>query len=293
MERRVERDPEPDRGDGETPMSRLAGRTFDRIAGHPPYVPTPESEYVFRDAGEDGERVTRGIVGGLADALRPGGQCYLTCAVSERRGAPAEQRLREMLGKREGEFDVFVVGRRRIDPEGFVARNGVGTRRAKELGIESFVYCSIGIQRRNSARGVFTLRKDVSTATGAAIEWVLRWEAMQREEGFERRLLRERLHPAEGVRLEVTHSLEGGKWVAEETKLRTNRPFRAEEKCPAWVAAMLEICARGPTAREALEALKAREAIPAGATGGEFAQFVRMMVSAGMLEIESLRLPVV
>ncbi len=269
----------------------LGGRTFGRIAAHPPYVPAPESEYVFRDAGEDGERITRGIVGGLADVLRPGGQCYLTCAVSERRGAPAERRLREMLGEREGEFDVFVVGRRRIDPEGFVAGNGVAARRAKELGIEGFLYCSIAIQRRNSARGVFTIRKDVPTATGAAIEWAMRWEAMRREEGFERRLLRERLRPAEGVRLQVTHSLGGGKWVAGESKLITDRPFRAEADCPAWVAAMLEICARGPTAREALEALKAREAIPAQATGAEFTQFVRMLVSAGVLEIESLRLP--
>ncbi len=271
----------------------FGGRTFDRIAAHPPYAPASENEYVFRDAGEDGERITRGIVEGLGDALRPGGQCYLTCAVSERKGAPAEARLREMLGEREGEFDVFVVGRRRIDPEGFAAGNSIGARRVKELGIESYIYCSIGIQRRISARGVFTIRKSAAAATGAAIEWVLRWEAMQREEGFERRLLRERLRPAEGVRLEVTHSLAGGKWVAGESRLIADKPFRAEEKCPAWVAAMLEICARGPTAREALEALKAREAIPVQATVAEFAQFVRMLVSAGMLEIESLRLPVV
>ena len=166
-----------------------------------------------------------------------------------------------------------------------------GARRAKELGIENYVYCSIGIQRRHSARGVFTARKNVPKATGAAIEWAMRWEAMQREEGFERRLLRERLRTAEGVRLQTTHSMEGGKWVVGESKLITERPFRAEEECPAWMGVLLEICARGPTVREALEALKAREAIPAQATGAEFTRFVRMLVSAGVLEIESLRLP--
>src|SRR5688500_7231821 len=44
----------------------VGDRTFDRIVANPPYVPALKDEYIFRDGGEDGERVTWQILGGLA-----------------------------------------------------------------------------------------------------------------------------------------------------------------------------------------------------------------------------------
>src|SRR5262249_31659234 len=62
----------------------VAGRTFDMITAHPPYVPSFETELVFRDGGEDGEQITRRIIAGLAEHLRPGGQFYCDCLMTDR-----------------------------------------------------------------------------------------------------------------------------------------------------------------------------------------------------------------
>src|SRR5439155_20466419 len=58
----------------------VAGRTFDRIVAHPPYVPALEQARVFRDGGDTGETVLRRIVAELPRYLRPGGALYCVAA---------------------------------------------------------------------------------------------------------------------------------------------------------------------------------------------------------------------
>ena len=78
--------------------STLEGETFDLVVAHPPYVPALSHRFDFRDGGEDGEQVARRIVDGLGAHLRPGGRFVMTAALSDRRGAPIAQRVREWLG---------------------------------------------------------------------------------------------------------------------------------------------------------------------------------------------------
>src|SRR5579885_3650218 len=54
----------------------LNGRMFDRIVAHPPYVPVMKPSKIYYDGGEDGERVTRAIIAGLPQHLKPGGSFY-------------------------------------------------------------------------------------------------------------------------------------------------------------------------------------------------------------------------
>src|SRR5262249_44210710 len=86
----------------------VAGRQFDVITAHPPYVASFGTEMIYRDGGEDGEQISRGIIAGLAEHLRPGGLFYCHCMMTDRKGAPLEQRIREMLGPRHEEFDVVL-----------------------------------------------------------------------------------------------------------------------------------------------------------------------------------------
>ncbi|HVT91712.1 MAG TPA: methyltransferase [Bryobacteraceae bacterium] len=268
----------------------VTGRLFDRIVAHPPYVPSGETTHVFRDGGLDGERVTRGIIEGVPGALRPGGHCYLTAAFAERRDISIEARVRAMLGEQESDFDVFAVARRRIELDSFY-RAEAAVRRAFDAGIHSFALCSIALQRRSSPRPVFTILRKCSTVRGPMLEWTLRWEAMVREPGFDGRLMRERLTAAPGVRLRKTHALEKKRWVQTSATLVTGDPFPLEEGCPPWVSMLLELCDGNATVRDALETLKARGAVPSHASGPEFARMVQMLISAGFLEIASLRLP--
>lgn len=268
----------------------LPGRSFDRIVAHPPYVPSEARVHIFRDGGTDGEQVTRGIIEGLPAALRPGGQCHITAAFADRRDAPVETRLRAMLGAHESEFDVFVAVRRSITVQDFFQAEAAAER-AREGGIDSFAYCSVGLQRRATQRPVFTIRRNLTTVAGPMVEWVLRWEAMHREPGFGARLLRERLTTAEDVRLNVVHELKAKKWVPSGATIAAVRPFPVEEGCPPWVSALLELCDGRAAVRDALETLKARGVIPPQASGVEFARMVQILISSGFLEIGSHRLP--
>ena len=87
----------------------LAGETFDLVVAHPPYVPALAHRYDFRDAGSDGEQVTRRIIGALPAHLRDGGRCVVRAAISERRGAPIAERVRGWLGDAGGDVDLLVV----------------------------------------------------------------------------------------------------------------------------------------------------------------------------------------
>jgi SAM-dependent methyltransferase len=76
-----------------------ADRTFDIIAGHPPFVPATGPTMIYRDAGEAGEDVTRRLIEGIPQHLRPGGKCVVLCVARDTNQAPFETRVREWLGE--------------------------------------------------------------------------------------------------------------------------------------------------------------------------------------------------
>ncbi|HEX3868127.1 MAG TPA: methyltransferase, partial [Gemmatimonadaceae bacterium] len=173
-------------GDLYTPV---AGRTFDLIAAHPPYVPSLDDDMVFRDGGDDGERVTRGILAGVADHLRPGGRFFCACMLTDRKGLPLESRIRSMLGPHESDFDLVVGQRMQYDIEAHfanAAQSGQITketlarmlRRFQELGVERFIGTGFLVRRRpeHATRASVTRRRVTTPKTiGAYLEWSLEW----------------------------------------------------------------------------------------------------------------------
>jgi methylase of polypeptide subunit release factors len=159
----------------------LAGHRFDRIAAHPPYVPSAETSYVFRDGGEDGERVTFRIVEGAPAHLAPGGLLYCRCAATDRRDAPLEARVRAALGRAGDECDVVVGETAAMDAAAHLARlaeagvmsaGAVEQRRAmvESLGIERVVMGAIVVRRREDGRAGETTRRVVPAGTDG---WVV------------------------------------------------------------------------------------------------------------------------
>jgi len=275
----------------------VAGRTFDRIVAHPPYMPALRQEYAYRDGGEDGEQITRRIVVGLPDHLRPGGRFYCNCLATDRAGAPIEVRLREMLGATAGEFDIAVGQLQTFEPTGYYSRlaaerNGRFAevedwhRLFKRLQVEELVFCTVVLQRRNSARSVFTNRRQMGEKTGAAeLEWLLTWEtelAEDSEAPFGLIDARPVANPRAELRL--VHRIEAGEWVTAKCWVATDLPFALEASCPVWMAAFLARCDGTRTVREHLQQLKDLGVVPEGAAEGEFVAMVRNFVGAGLLE---------
>src|SRR5262249_1450255 len=70
----------------------VSGESFDLIVANPPFVISPDSDFVFRDSELPGDAICREIVRGAALHLRPGGfatvLCNWVCRTREERWEP-------------------------------------------------------------------------------------------------------------------------------------------------------------------------------------------------------------
>lgn len=283
----------------------LGDEQFDVIIAHPPYVPALETEFVFRDAGEDGEEVTRRIIAGSGKHLAMGGQFFCECMLTERNSAAIEQRVREMLGDCSDDFDVVIVQGRSLEPLHFFAdqakagyarfdRLATLSDTLERLRIHQLVFCSILFQRRATNRPVITTRRVLSPLTsGADLQWVLRWmvgtAAWDMTES--KRLLTSRPRTLPHTELRSRSMLHDGQWSVDECQLVTMAPFAVEATCPSWYATLLQFCDGRMTAREHLQYLRDTRAVPDTAPEDVFAMMIRQLVDAGLVEIDEFRLP--
>ncbi len=148
----------------------LGDAQFDLIVAHPPYVPALSHRFDFRDAGGDGEHVTRRIVEGAPAHLARGGRLDLS------RGAerPARRVHRANVfahgwASRSDEFDLVQIesfeygaldayksvtkgGRDYVDCERWL-------RHFQSLEIERFAVCFIELRREAFGRAAITERR--------------------------------------------------------------------------------------------------------------------------------------
>jgi methylase of polypeptide subunit release factors len=70
----------------------VAGESFDLIVANPPFVVSPDTEFVYRDSPLPGDAICREVVRGAAAHLRPGGfatvLCNWICRTPEERWEP-------------------------------------------------------------------------------------------------------------------------------------------------------------------------------------------------------------
>ena len=283
----------------------LGEERFDVVVAHPPYVPALETEFVFRDGGEDGEQVTKQMIAKLDNHLIAGGQFFCECMLTEREGATLEQRLRAMLDGASEDFDIVIAQGRGLDPFHFFADQAKAgyapfdrlaqlSATLERLRIQQLVFCSLLFQRRATARPVITTRRVLSPLTRAAdLQWVLRW--MVSTSGWDaaesRRLLASRPRTLPHTELRSRSMLHDGQWSVDECQLVTLAPFAVEASCPNWYATLLQFCDGRMTAREHLQYLRDTHAVPDAAPEDVFAMMIRQLVDAGLVEIDEFRLP--
>jgi SAM-dependent methyltransferase len=170
----------------------VEGLTFDRIAIHPPYIPSRDTKYIYRDGGEDGEQIFRRAVEGLPRFLRPNGRFYAVLMASDRRGETLEQRIRKWLGPDEAGFDVVVVTDERNAVRDALANVSKENQRDAPFWrsiwernqTESLLYGSVLIHRHAGERA----RVDARAQAGEGFNWrhldgLLDWEIRVRQPG--------------------------------------------------------------------------------------------------------------
>lgn len=287
------------RGDLYEPAGDL---TFDRIVAHPPYVPVLKRRWIFDAGGEDGEQVTRRIVEGLPRYLRPGGRFY-SLTMGTDREAPFEERLREWLGARSAEFDVAFVNRRTVDPADYAAR-AVARRSGapgdfeqwqamfRERKIRALVYGFVMIQRRDSVRPAFTVRRQNGPATSQPEhEWLLGWETAAAADDSVDRIMRSRFKTAPACQLHVLNRMTEAEWTPVSYGLQTDYPFRMEMQAQPATVYLLTCCDGARTGDQLLVEMKSAGALHPDTSPAEFADLVRTLVSGGFVLMEGFALP--
>jgi SAM-dependent methyltransferase len=281
----------------------VRGLTFDRIVAHPPYIASPEQTMIYRDGGPDGEQFTRALLAGLPEFLEPGGRYYMTCVATDRTNAPIEQRMREMIGPANGEFDVVVAVRATRDPtEYFRLNTRAGVLSEKEadariaayqkVGAEKLVYVSLAVERHDSPQAPLTARRSSgATPLGESLDWQLDWVRLRESPGFAERLLGSRVWCRDGARIRSDQRLTDGDWRVERVDLSVDAPFRTSVECSAETGAILTRCTAAIRVRQL-----ARDLVASGLVGSEGAEeavvsLVAFFVNAGCLETDLLPSP--
>jgi SAM-dependent methyltransferase len=289
------------RGDLYTPV---AGQTFDVIVAHPPYLATQEARYVFAHAGPDGEAVLRGMLAGLADHLRMGGRLYCTCASTDRAGMPLEQRIRQMLGERQAEFDIALVEYHGYHPVELYAKLAAGGRITfadaerqialfRDLQAERMVYGSFVVRRNDRQGAPFTVRRGGNPkAGGPELEWLADWHAADARADAAERMLDAKVRLAAGATLHLEYGPNEGGWQARRAWLTVEHPFPRTTEVTADAATLLAECDGGRPMREWIAALRDAGTLAPGVADEAFVRFLAGLVAEGVLVTEGFEPPV-
>ncbi len=279
----------------------VRGQRFDTIAAHPPYVPAPEPELIFRDGGEDGEQITRALLMGVHEHLAPGGVLQCTCMLSSRGGADTPQRVRAMLGETNADYDVVVLTHGSMDlvshlrdklasgdPE-TVSQAAGQLRRFRELEVESLTLCTIVVHRHAEARGGVTVKLQPGPATRwTHLNWAL---TIATQAGDPDRLAETVLHsrvelsPEARFDLSYRPGADGEEpWVAEGGRIRVDLPFVSRLEVGTAEAAILAEFDGTRTLEDHVLALQEQGRLPSALAPVDFARsFLPFILSGTVL----------
>jgi SAM-dependent methyltransferase len=277
----------------------VRGETFDRIIAHPPYVPVLSHHWTFHDGGDDGELLTRRLIEGLPEFLRPEGifHCY---AMGSDREQVFEERIRGWLGARHAEFDVQVIVKNTMDPMQFAMQTvlkhedpNADLAKWKRLfdgyKVKRLVFGPMTIQRHDGKRKAFTARRVASAeSTRAEAEWLRQAESALAAVAD---VLQMRPKLARRLELVVHHPVQDGAFTASGYEVRTQYPFAEEANVPGWAAVFLGRCTGENTVQELLDELKAEKYLKPHVAPEDFAELVGNFIARGFVEVEEMALP--
>jgi SAM-dependent methyltransferase len=281
---------EPVTGDLYAPVQ---GQRFDRIITHPPYQPVLEHIATFNSGGVDGEQITRRIIEGAPAHLKPGGQLFSLCQLTDRED-PVELRVRQWITETESrDCDTAFVVYKHHDLTRYTAIETLQERKNHaawqswmkalgDAGVTDMVYGMVMLQRRavsNPDREVFSVRREGPESGRDDLPKLLELEANFQSREFAAVVLASRLLARQGATMQVTHSLTGGKWRQDKLAIQRKTPFEVKVEIDPVTANLLSMMDGTKTGSQL------RDTLPFQVPDAQMAGLVRMLASNGFVEI--------
>lgn len=276
----------------------VAGRQFDVITAHPPFVPATSQNMVYRDGGEAGEDVTRGVVSGLPTHLRPGGSCLVLCVACDTEEKNFEQRVAAWLGHDAPDFEIVFGLEKILSVEELVesvrkrgqsisdaeAKGLYGRLRA--LGTRRFVYGALFIRRLHGGTASPPVRVHLCPEGGAGdFERTVEWRRAAREPGFLPWIQTVRPSLAPALELSVRHVMRDGELVPAEFILRVAAGFEAAMRLDGWVVPLVARLDGVKTIKQIFGTAREAEELPADFTMAAFCSLIATLVEHGFLVV--------
>jgi SAM-dependent methyltransferase len=278
----------------------VRGLLFDLIVSNPPFVISPESRYIFRDGGMEGDAICRHIAGEAPRFLAEGGYFQMLCNWVE----PAGENWRERLaGWFEGSgCDAWVLHTKRYDPADYASLWIRHTERDSHQEylrrFEEWIayYDRLGIGGMGG--GIITLRK-----AGGRPNWFRADEAPEKTVeaggeaillGFElydflqtvredAALLEARAHVSPYTVLDRVSAPFQGKWSDLAMELRLTRGLAYTAKLDGPMANFLACCDGEHPLGELLAKMSASLGVDPAAIAHSFCGLARRLIEMGFL----------
>lgn len=284
------------------------GAQFDCIVAHPPYVPSPSTQFIFRDGGADGEQITRAILARTPEFLAPGGVLHCTCLITARHQATPLQRVRAMLGAAADEFDVVLLENGVSDQYAHFVKQLVTATPDEVPGIVSQLrlFNSLRIERVELvtiiARRHGQSRPGIAVATGRSadtrwpeVAWLLQMQMFLAEgDRALDRLFEARPRLSPSVRLDLSYRFDPAAddhWIPDGGTLQVLYPLASKLSVDAGDAAFFASCDGQRTFAQILAGLQAEGKLPADLAPRAFMTPFASLVAMGVLETDLLPFP--
>lgn len=278
----------------------VAGRSFDIITAHPPWLPSTGDAMVFRDGGESGDAIVERVFAGLPRHLRTGGTAIVVSLGRDGRDGAYEQRVRRWLGDDGRDCDVILGVNKPISIDEMAASmrqlhlGGDGEKaeriaaRLRELGTEKFVHGAVFVRRTAAAVGEPPLRlRMAADATAADFERIFAWRQRRRRPDFADWLAAARPRLSDGLEITYCYGRRDGAVAANSALLTAKRPLAATVQLEAWPARLIERLSGAVTVAEVFEAARQAGQMPGDFTRAAFADLVGRMVERGIVDVEA------
>ena len=278
----------------------VEGEEFDLIVCNPPYVISPESRFMFRDSGLEGDGVTRMLAETIPGHLRDGGTATTTGNWSCTPEAWDEAPRQWLTGKG---VDALILMGGIVDPLEYAIRwVTVQEKHGSQAELENTVHAWLNYYHRQRipaiASGAFVLRKQSRfepelralavdpgpcLPCGPALERFFRLQDQFRSFTGVEDILRRRFRPAAGHHLEQFHQFNDGHYQVLRCQLRADGPRFVEQLATDALQFFLSFDGQR-TLRDTLQMVAEAHKVPLDATLASGMEMLRGWLERGFLE---------